>query len=757
MDPAADARYIKELREHLDSVRRAENRPTVALVLSGGGAKGAAQVGVLKYLEEIGMPVDMVCGTSIGGLIGGLYSLGYNADDIHVLFRTRDWGMTLTDRVEPRYIPYATKIYRQKYLVSVPFHYVSEDLHLGADDADLETRAGVGKLTSSLPSGYAYGFNINNLLASLSVGYHDSLSFRKLPLPYMCVAADMVSMKAKNWGSGQLKTAMRSTMSIPALFEPVRTQGLVLVDGGTRNNFPTDFAKAAGADYIIGVELSDASPNYDQVNLGSMFSQFIKMLGKDAFDKNVDKADVKVKPELGGFNMLSFNPAAVDTIFNRGYAAALGQKDYLLSVRDAVGRSDAVRTTRKAVNLSETPVQVGSIEFEGLSDRESRMLMKKIGLKAGQMVDKNTMDAAMSKLQATGAFESVTYSLLGTQSPFNLKFHCVKGPVHEVGFGFRIDSEEWAVVGLHLGINTHKLMGSKFELEGRLSRTQMVSAKYSLDLPGLPTINAKARFNNVNSDLVTEGLAKYAMNYITHDESVYLSNIKLANLNFNVGVRNRYYTLTESTIYGSLIWKSAPDKARAYYMGGYLDGTLYTLDDKYFPRRGLEVTLRADADYGRNGAPIKPLRSVSADMRLVIPAGRKFALVPDLHYRSVFNNEELMSPAHTNYIGGPMAGRYFDQQIPFCGFGDVMEMGDHVFVANLEARLNPVKDLYLSLTGGYASGENSFEALISGASINYLGASFGVGYDSIAGPIRFDVRWSDNRKWGVYLSLGFDI
>ena len=757
VDPVADSLAIAEFRAHLDSVRTAQGRPAVALVLSGGGAKGAAQVGVLKYLEEIGMPVDMVCGTSIGGLIGGLYSIGYRADDIHELFCTQDWGVTLTDRISPRFVYFEDKAYRQKYQVSIPFHYMKENLHLDEDEDALNTQAGMGRLTSALPSGYAYGFNVCNLLASLSVGYHDSLSFRRLPLPFVCVATDMVSMKARYWSSGSLKTAMRSTMSIPGLFDPVRTRGQVLVDGGTSNNFATDFARACGADYVIGIELSDVSPEYSRFDLGSMFSQFIKMLGNDAFLKNVDKADVKVKPVLEGFNMLSFSPAAVDTIFNRGYAAALAQREHLLQVRDAVGPA-APSDGPRAVDISRTPVQVGNIEFEGLTERESRLLMSAIDLKAGQMVDKQILDEAMSRLQATGSFDSVTYSLFGTESPYSLRFHCVRGPLHKIGLGFRLDTEEWAVMGLHLGLGAGRIMGSRLDVDCRLGRSQSVSAGYSLDIPGFPTLNLKARLDDVNTNLVDASRPKYALGFLTHQEAVSLSYSKLANFSFDAGLRNRHFRLFKNTIYGSLLWAVEPDDAMASYVGAYADATFCSLDDKYFPGRGVDLTLKYDSDFLRNGAAIDPLRSVSADLRFVIPFGRAFALIPDLHWRSVFGNDDLMSASHLNYVGGAVAGRFFDQQIPFCGFGDVMDMKNHVAVANVLARVNVARKLYLNFTGGYAVGGYAFKDLFgSEDGKSALGASAGAALDSIVGPLRFDVRWSDSFGWGVYFSVGFDL
>ena len=214
----------------------------MALVLSGGGAKGAAHVGVIKYLESIGMPVDVVMGTSMGGLVGGIYALGYDADHLDSLIRGIDWDMALSDRVPRDYLSYSSIKYKEKYVLSFPFFYDRkefmqmkesdqqytrrvEDIHFGAGEADA-TNMVKDNLLGSLPSGMVYGQNVNNIFSSLSVGYQDATDFYDLPIPFLCVATDLVSGTAKIWTEGKLNTALRSTMSIPGLFAPVRVDGL---------------------------------------------------------------------------------------------------------------------------------------------------------------------------------------------------------------------------------------------------------------------------------------------------------------------------------------------------------------------------------------------------------------------------------------------------------------------------------------------------------------------------------------------------
>jgi len=304
VDPKGDSIAVNRMRERMAEIRKV--RPTVALVLSGGGAKGTAHVSVIKYIEELGIPVDMVLGTSMGGLIGGLYALGYSPEEMDTIVRNMDWNWVMSDKLSREYITYTDMKYKEKYLISIPFYYERdyykmklasehafddvrkhEILHIGADNEDGADFL-KHNLLGSLPSAYIEGQNVSNLISSLTIGYQDSIDFQTLPIPYVCIATDMVSGKAKVWHSGKINDAMRSTMSIPGVFAPVKTQGMVLVDGGLRDNYPTALAREMGADIIIGVDLSQAKRTYMDVNnIGDIIVQGLDMLGRDVFEVNV--------------------------------------------------------------------------------------------------------------------------------------------------------------------------------------------------------------------------------------------------------------------------------------------------------------------------------------------------------------------------------------------------------------------------------------------------------------------------------------
>ena len=351
VDPVGDSLAIERVKARLDSIR--QYRPTVAVVLGGGGARGMAHLGVLRYMEELGIPVDLIGGTSMGGLVSGLYSMGYGATYLDSLVRAIDWTVMMSDKVPDSFQTYKVRRNKERFAISIPFHYDNEDMKARIErqtryDKNYEqsdTRTGdmgqemMAKIGMGLPDGFLFGFNVRNTLSSVSVGYQDSLAFDKLPVPFYCVATDMLSLKEKNWTSGQLVDAMRSTMAIPGYFRPVSLEGMVLVDGGTRNNFPVDLAKAMGADIIIGSEMPSVRTLADLGNFANIAMQHITLLSADISENNREYTDILLQHELKGYTMLSFDSESVADIISQGYALAKENKEAFEDIARRVGNN----------------------------------------------------------------------------------------------------------------------------------------------------------------------------------------------------------------------------------------------------------------------------------------------------------------------------------------------------------------------------------------------------------------------------------
>ncbi|WP_418696888.1 patatin-like phospholipase family protein [Bacteroides sp.] len=297
----------------------AQNRPKVAVVLSGGGAKGTAHIGALKVIEKAGIPVDYVVGTSMGAIVGGLYAIGYTPQQLDSMVNAQNWKFLLSDAPNPKDLLLDDRLRSERYVLSIPFSFKSSHV----------SDAGIIK-----------GTNLARLFSTLTDGYQDSTSFSRLPIPFACVSENLVDGSEVVFHRGILATAMRSSMSIPGVFAPIDLDGMVLVDGGMVNNYPVDVALVMGADFVIGVDVQ--SPLLDAEKLKSVkdiFGQIINLQGEKKYQENLRKTDVHIKVDVTGYSAASFSKEAIDTLIVRGEHAAMADWDKLLVLKKKLGLS----------------------------------------------------------------------------------------------------------------------------------------------------------------------------------------------------------------------------------------------------------------------------------------------------------------------------------------------------------------------------------------------------------------------------------
>lgn len=720
VDPEKDSLSMKDLQAYLSKIR--EKRPTVALVLSGGGAKGVSHIGVIEYLDSLQIPVDVVLGTSMGGLIGSLYSLGYSPEQMDSLVRSFDWDVALTDRIPRKYISYNTTKYKEKILLSFPFYYskktyankLEQDIqyagaekkykkmHFGANDNEDATRQVMrDNLLGSLPSGFAFGQNVNNIFSSLTVGYQDNMDFMDLPIPFVCVATEMVTAKPKIWYDGKLNTALRSTMSIPGVFAPVKVDGMVLVDGGMRDNYPTDIAKEMGADIIIGVDLSSGFRDYTQLNnLGDIISQGVDMLGRQSYESNVSIPDVTIRPRLDEFNMMSFDDKSVATIIQRGKEAADAQKVALDSLKRIIGPGKTELRNRRAIDINTEPVRISRVEIHGVTDKESKYLQRKIGINPNVAISKDAIEDAVATIYGTDGFDYVTYELLGSEEPYDLIINCKRGPIHQFGIGGRFDTEEIVSVLLNFGLNVHKLQGPAFDFTAKVGTNPYAKAHFYLAGSRGPTINLDASLKWTDRNQFKLGTSDYKVAYFNIREELYLSNIRLRKFDVRAGLRNNYFKLNSAMT----------DKVNGDYDFGNLTNSFLsiygnlradTFNDGYFPTSGFTFGLGYEYVFKGLKRHITPFHALTLDFKTVGQTRGSLAVIPSFSARYVFGGNPSLP--YLNVMGGAIPGRYLDQQMTFAGINYATAMSNFLAIARTDFRFKLFKNNYLTAMLNYAS------------------------------------------------------
>jgi NTE family protein len=742
-NPTEDSIFFAKMHRYMAEIRK--KRPTVAVVLAGGGAKGAAHIGVLKYLEEKGVPVDFVAGTSMGGLMGGLYAMGYSATEIDSIVRSIDWNVMMSDDIPMGFYAYNNQRYKETYAIDIPFSRFA--------------------FKKSLPSGYLYGLNVYNMMSSLSVGYQQKMDFMELPTPYACVATEIVTQTEKHWTSGSLIPAMRSTMSIPGFFRPVRIDSMILSDGGTKNNFPTDLAVAAGADIIIGVEMT-MPRNYDDVNnVADILMQTAQYSGGlEAHNRNVKNTTVYITPDISGFGMLSFGTKEIATLIERGYNEAAKHEREIDSVIRIVGNEGRHTYHPKAINLAKEKVTISSVEYVGVNEKEKKYLDGKIRMKFDEPYDKKDFEVAQSIIFGTRAFSQVTYELIGDgNGSYKLVFNCEKRPKHSIGIGLRADTEEWFAALVNLGLNRNKIYGSEFDVILRLSTSPYLKLDYSYTPIRGPKIGASLKVHYRMLYGITDflyGGKMYIEQSLRNEATAYISDTHWSMVNLWGGFRVEHMPIYR--YFGSDGTDQVNDW-KTFYPYLFVRCTFSNQDDRYFPNKGVRCYLNYDYNF-------KNTHFLATGVIGTIPAPRIFALIASLRARYIFgndNNYEYME----NYVGGTMEGRYYDHQIPFIGMNGEFGCYSLLTVVDFNFRFQVYKNCYLSAIASafhdgmliekelYMRGKLTYEIgqedVKKSAAVYAAGLQFA--YKTKFGPLMANVHWNSNsNKVGVYIGAGFD-
>ncbi len=365
------------------------NRPSLGLVLQGGGALGLAHVGVITWLEEHHIPVDYVAGTSMGGLVGGVYATGRNAAELRQVVKSINW-----DQVMAGQTPFNDLSFRRK-----------EDARDYPNSLEFGIRKGV-----QFPEGFNSGQQVSLILDQVAAPYSEIKSFNDLPIPFACVATDLVSGKPKVFRDGSLSLALRSTMSLPGIFTPVRTKDAIYADGGLLQNIPVEVAKTMGADLTLAIHLAEApiTPNASLSSF-SVLGQSISVMISANELLSMEKADILVSVPVQKWGALSFDDA--DAIIQAGYDAAAAKSKILmtLAVDDATWNQYlAERNARRILN----PPIPTFVAVNGVNGHLSQRVEEQMANVVGKPVDYKTLDSEIMHLKGMGRFSTLSYEFV---------------------------------------------------------------------------------------------------------------------------------------------------------------------------------------------------------------------------------------------------------------------------------------------------------------------------------------------------------
>lgn len=367
----------------------ADSQPTTGLVLSGGAARGLAHIGVLKALEEHGVRIDAVAGTSMGAVIGGLYAAGYSVEELEKLALSLDWQQVLSDDPPRQDVPFRRKQDDRDFLVKRKLSF--------RDDGSL-----------GLPLGVIQGQNLALLLERLLVHTSDTRDFDRLPIPFRAVATDIANDQKVIFRSGHLPQAIRASMSIPAVFAPVEIDGRLLVDGGMVDNIPMDVARDMGVERLIVVDIgTPLQPREQLLTVVDVLNQSITMMTRrnsEAQLATLRQEDLLVQPMLAGFGSTDFGRA--QALIEAGYRAANALDGRLSAMRSESGGNLALSLARSAE--PRTPL-ITAVRIENDSKVGDAVIRRHIRQEVGEPLDLQGLQKDMGTLYGLDYFEQVEY------------------------------------------------------------------------------------------------------------------------------------------------------------------------------------------------------------------------------------------------------------------------------------------------------------------------------------------------------------
>ena len=538
-------------------------RPKVGLVLSGGGAKGLAHIGVLKVIDSLGIQVDYIGGTSMGAVVGGLYASGYTANQLDSIFSKIDVDALLQD-----YTPRESKSFYEKrndeiYALTLPFN----NFKLG------------------LPSGLSKGLYNFNLMSRLTQHVSDVRDFDKLPIPFLCIATDVETGEQIVLDEGILAQAIIASGALPTLYSPVEINGRLLIDGGVVNNYPIEELKNRGIDFIIGIDVQDGLKNREQLkDVTAVLSQINNFSMIEKMEGKRSLTNIYIKPDIKGFSVVSFDKG--QEIIKKGNEKANEFIKELLPLRNI----DERPTTFKVIKNDS--IFIRDITFNKLENFTRAYVLGKLKIKRNTKIPMTQIEKGISNLNATQNFSAISYSFEKTQSGERLALNLKENKSNTfLKFGIHYDDlyKSGALINY-----THKKLIAKNDvasLDVILGDNFRYNFDYYIDNGFYWSFGFNSKFNSFNRNIATDfangiiftdlGINSVNIDFTDITNQAYVQTIFAQKFSFGAGLEFKYLNIKSETLENST---PIFDKSNYLSAFGYLKYDSF--NQKYFPKKG---------------------------------------------------------------------------------------------------------------------------------------------------------------------------
>lgn len=715
----------------------------VGLVLSGGGAKGLAHIGVLKVIEEAGVQIDYIGGTSMGAIIGGLYASGYSANQIDSIFKVTDFEKLIQDNLPRSVKSFYEKENDEKYAITLPFDHFK-----------------VG-----IPLAFSKGQNVSNLLNRLTYRVSDINDFNKLPIPFLCIATDIETGKQVILNKGHLPQAIKASGAFPSLFSPVEIDGKYLIDGGVVNNYPLDEVKALGADVIIGVDVQDDLKT--RKNIASATNVLMQIINFQMYQGMHIKAkatDIYIKPNIKGYNVISFD--AGEQIIKNGEEAAKIFKQQLQEL--------ATKQIKKEIKhdfITNQIICIEDISIKGNKNYSRAYILGKMRISSNSSVTFKDLDDGINSLNATQNFKKIDYQLVKTKHGENLTLDLTENNNKSLlKFGVHYDGLYKSAALINLTKKNLLFDNDVASLDMILGDNLRYNLDYYIDNGFYWSFGVNSRFNRFKSDfplynnqelLPIENIEVNKLRIIYSDftNQVYLQTIFRQIFSVGVGLQHKILKIESETInlterkQGSIF-----DNNNYLSLYSYLKYDTY--DNKHFPREGIVFNgnfqwfLLSSDNKNVFGEQFSKFSMVQGEFGIARTYFKNVTLRLETEGGFAIGN----NPQVLDFFLGGYGFNAINNFKSFYGYDFLNLQGNSYIKGLVGIDYEIFKNHHFNFYANYANIGNKIYNRLEGwfSAPDYSGYAIGYGLESLIGPIEIKYSWSPEIKTNYWLfSVGF--
>lgn len=707
-----------------------EQRPKIGLVLSGGGAKGLAHIGVLEEIEKSGLQIDYIGGTSMGAIVGGLYAAGYSAQQIKTIVEKIDFTNLLQDIYPRNALPFFEKEFGEKHAFTLPV-----------------TKGGI-----QLPKAVSKGQNVLDLFTYLLSPIDSNIHFSELEIPFFCIGTNVENGEEVVLEKGFLPLALRASGAFPTLLNPVDIDGILLIDGGIANNFPVDIMKKKGVDYIIGVDVQSNLSKRE--NLKSAVAILNQIVSYDVYRERDDRLkllDLYIKPDITDFTVVDFDRGL--ELIKKG--EEIGQK--FRSTLDSLSASQKYKKAKKLIKVSNKPFYVQSVQVKGSKKYTPAYVKGKLKIQRGDSISYKEIRKRMDFLTATENFERVDYRVVKKEDKYHLVFYVKESEqTGNLRLGAHYDLLYKSAVLANYNKKGLLIKNDQFSLDAIVGDNIRYNLNYFVDNGFYTSYGFRSRYNhfteNTRSFNSNPGnVNTVRLNYTDFTHELFIQTRFGRKFAMGLGAELKQVNIKTET--SSTNFEQTYDRSTYFNLHGYLK--LDTYDDKYFPNKGFYADLggrwyTSSTDYNNN---FKPFAQIEGTLGFAVPLTDKLTF--QYTNEAGFSFENPNSDVFDFYLGG-YNQNYINTFKVFYGYDFAALSGNSFLRSEFTLRYSLFKNHYVSFLANYARVEENVFRNIQIFDNSLSGYSLGYSLKTFLGPIEIKYSWSPDTSNHFWLfNLGF--